>query len=109
MGDGLNSINRIAAGALVGEDVMLQSSDAPEQAECLGLMSRYKNVSRFTLAGLPQHVSSGAPKPYELQHLGTMGLVLRGSRRTPKATFKRPYLDKRLGLLLAGVRAGSNT
>ena len=41
MGDGLNSINRIAAGALVGEDVMLESSDAPEQAECLGLRSRY--------------------------------------------------------------------
>ena len=87
---------------------MLESSDAPEQAECLGLMSRYKNV-RFTLAGLPHYVSSGAPEPYELQHLGTMGLVLRCSRRTPKATFKRPYLDKRLGLLLAGVRAGSNT
>ena len=87
---------------------MLESSDAAEQAECLGLMSRYKNVG-FTLAGLPQHVSSGAPEPYELQHLGTIGLVLRGSRRTPKATFKRPYLDKRLGLLLAGESAGSNT
>ena len=86
---------------------MLESSDAHQQAECWGLMSRYKNV-RFTLAGLPQHISSGAPEPYELQHLGTMDLVLRGSHRTPKATFKRPYLDKRLGLRLAGVRAGSN-
>ena len=71
-------------------------------------MSRYKNISRFTLEGLPQHVSAGTPKPYELQHLGTMGLVLRGSHRIPMATFKRRYLDKRLGLLLAGVRVGSN-
>ena len=26
--------------ALVGEDVMLESSDAPERVKCLGLMSR---------------------------------------------------------------------
>ena len=83
---------------------MLESSEAPEKVECLGLMSRYKNL-RFTLAGLPQHISSGTPEPYELQQLGTMDLVLSGSCRTPKATFKRPYLNKRLGLFLAGVIA----
>ena len=54
-------------------------------------------MSRFTLAGLPEHVSSGAPEPYKLQHLSTMGSSSQRLLQNPEGHFQKALSRQEAG------------
>ena len=54
-------------------------------------------MGRFTLAGLPEHISSGAPEPDKLQHLRIMGSSSQRLPQNPEGHFQKALSRQEAG------------